>query len=57
MFTQKTTDETQGNGFKLHQSRLRLAVRRNFFRERMVGFWDWLTEEMVESPFLEVFKM
>ncbi|KFQ18003.1 hypothetical protein N331_02551, partial [Merops nubicus] len=43
------------NGIKLHQGRLRLGIKKNFYTKR-VKDWNRLPREVVEPPSLDVFK-
>jgi len=41
---------------KLHQGKFTLGIRKRFFPERVVGYWNRLPREGVTAPSLSKFK-
>jgi len=49
-------DRMRGNGLNLCQGRFMLDIRKKLSDRNSVGYWNRLLRELVESPFLKVFK-
>ena len=47
---------TRGNGFKLKESKFTLAIRRKFFLQRILRYWNKLLRKLVSAPSLEAFR-
>ena len=56
LFSQATTDRTRGHSLKMPQQKCRFDIRKKFFIERVIGHWNLLPRQVVESPSLEAFK-
>uniref|UniRef100_A0A8C0FRQ6 Sepiapterin reductase n=1 Tax=Bubo bubo TaxID=30461 RepID=A0A8C0FRQ6_BUBBB len=56
LLSQGTSARPRGNGLKLRQGRVRLALRKDFFAEGAVGRWNGLPRAGGESPSLEGLK-
>lgn len=53
---QLETGQGEGNCLKLHKGRFRLDIGNFFFTEGVLKHWNRLSNELVKSLFLEVFK-
>ncbi|KAJ7410047.1 hypothetical protein BTVI_54323 [Pitangus sulphuratus] len=56
LFSQAISNRTRQHRLKLHYKRFRLDVRKNFFIESVIGHWNGLAREGMESLSLEVFR-
>lgn len=54
LYFQIANDKTSGNGLKVCQGRFGLDVKKYFFTESVVRYWNRLSREVVELPSLDV---
>ena len=45
-----------GNGFELKEGKFMLDIEKKFFKIKVVRHWIRLPREVMDAPFLEVFK-
>ena len=50
------TNITRSNGYKIHLPVARTEIYRNFFTYKVINAWNNLSEEIVNSPSVNVFK-
>ena len=51
-----TNTSTRGHSMKLRKERCLKRQQRNFFRHRVVNCWNMLTDNIVTSPSVNIFK-
>ena len=56
-FTLACVNRTRGHNFKLQVNYSRLTVRKNFFSQRVISYWNDLPYECVNAPSLSGFKL
>lgn len=56
LFHQAATDRTRGHSLNLRQGKYRVDIRKKFFTEVIIKYWNTLPGEVVESPSLDIFK-
>jgi len=56
IFSKFCCNRTRTNGFQLREGRLRLDIRKYFFKIRVVKHWNRFPIEAVEAPSPETFK-
>lgn len=55
-FFKTTGDRTRGNGVKIYKSRCLLDLRKHFFTDRVVDYWNKLDPDTVQASSLNSFK-
>jgi len=49
-------NRTRNNNLKLEHRKLHTNMQKNFFIVRVTEYWNRLPREVMESPFIEIFK-
>ena len=55
-FSLSSLNCTRGNSLKLFKNRCRLDVRKCFFSQRIINYWNDLPEHVVTAPNINIFK-
>lgn len=56
LFKREKSERTRRNGFKLKEGRLKLNMRRKFFTQKVVTYWNQLPRVVVGAQSLAVVK-
>ncbi|KAJ7405755.1 rna-directed dna polymerase from mobile element jockey-like [Willisornis vidua] len=56
LFSQATSNRKRGHSLKLHPRSFRLDIRKKFFTKRVIGHWNVLLRELLQSLSMGVFK-
>ena len=56
LFSVVRSSRTKSNGLKLERKMFHTNMYMNFFMVRLMGHWNRLFREVVESPPLEIFR-
>ena len=48
--------QTRGNSMMLYKAKCNKSIRRNFFRNRVINFWNDLPEKVVQAPSVKAFE-
>jgi len=57
LFSEVSSDRAGGGGHKFKYRLFCLNIRKNFFNLRLIKHGSRLHREIVESPYLEIFKI
>ena len=56
LISQVISDRMQGNSLNFYQRKSEFDIRKKFFTEIVVKYWNGMFREMVEPPSVEVLK-
>jgi len=56
LFQKVTTTTLRGHSLKLYKKNSRLNIRKHFFSQRIVDYWNKLTDDIVSATTISCFK-